>query len=69
MTVIDLLGWAATAAVVISFTIKDMLRLRIVNGTGSLLWLMYGGLRGDMPLLVVNILILIAHIHWYYKNK
>lgn len=66
---IEILGWIATAAVVVSFTIKDMLRLRIVNGIGATLWLIYGGLRNDIPLLVVNILILIAHIHWYYKQQ
>ena len=66
---IDILGWVATAVVVISFTVKDMLWLRVVNGTGAALWFIYGGLKGDIPLLVVNILILMAHIHWYYKKQ
>ena len=66
---IEILGWIATVVVVLSFTVKDMLWLRIVNGTGAALWLIYGGLKGDIPLLSVNIAILMAHIHWYYKNK
>ena len=66
---IDILGWIATVVVVMSFTVKDMLWLRIVNGTGAALWLIYGGLKEDIPLLSVNIAILMAHIHWYYKSK
>ena len=69
MIAIEILGWIATAVVVMSFTVKDMLRLRIINGTGAMLWLIYGGLKNDIPLLSVNIAILIAHIYWYYKNK
>jgi hypothetical protein len=66
---IDILGCIATVVVVISFTVKDMGWLRVINATGAMLWLIYGGLRNDIPLLAVNIAILMAHIHWYYKNK
>jgi len=69
INMIDILGWIATAVVVISFTVKDMLWLRAINATGATLWLIYGGLKNDIPLLVVNILILAAHIHWYYKQQ
>lgn len=69
MTAIDILGWVATAVVVISFTVKDMLWLRAVNGTGTILWLIYGGLKQDLPLLVVNVAILMAHFYWFHKQR
>ena len=69
MTAIDILGWVATGTVVLSFTIKDMWRLRVVNGLGTFLWLIYGALKQDYPLLVVNILILLAHADWFRKQK
>jgi len=69
MTLIDILGWVATSVVVISFTVKDMKRLRIINSTGTLLWLTYGGLRLDYPLLSVNALILIAHLVWFDAER
>jgi len=69
MTAIDILGWIATGTVVFSFTIKDMWKLRIVNGFGTLLWFVYGVLKQDYPLLVVNILILLAHAEWYRGQR
>jgi hypothetical protein len=69
MIIIDILGWLATAVVIISFIVKNMLWLRIINGIGATLWLIYASLRGDIPLFVVNILILSTHIYWYIKTK
>ena len=69
MTAIDILGWVATGAVVISFTVKNMWKLRVVNSMGTLLWLIYGGLKGDYPVLVVNILVLLAHADWFRKQE
>ena len=69
MVAIDILGWIATGVVVVSFTVKEMLWLRAVNGTGTILWLIYGGLKEDYPLLVVNVLILLAHFLWFSKQK
>ena len=66
---IDILGCIATVVIVISFTVKDMGWLRAINATGATMWLIYGGLRNDIPLLSVNIAILMAHIHWYYKQQ
>jgi hypothetical protein len=65
MTAVDILGWVATGVIVLSFTVKDMWRLRIVNSVGTLLWLVYGGVKGDYPLLVVNALILAVHLNWF----
>lgn len=69
MTAIDILGWVATGAVVVSFTVKDMWWLRVINSSGTILWLIYGGLRQDHPVLVVNVLILMAHLDWFRKWK
>lgn len=69
MTGIDILGWVATGVVVGSFTVKYMLTLRILNGLGAFLWLIYGGLKYDYPILVVNILILTAHFVWFRRRR
>jgi hypothetical protein len=69
MTAVDILGWVATGVIVLSFTVKDMWWLRIVNSFGTLLWLIYGGLKGDHPVLVVNALILIAHLNWFNSRR
>ncbi len=66
---IDTLGWIATAIVVGSFGIQDQRKLRIVNMTGSVLWLGYGFLKQDNPIIFVNISIMVMHTYWFIKNK
>jgi len=69
MTPIDILGWIATGVVIISFLVKDMLMLRTINSMGTVLWLIYGGLKLDYPVMAVNLLILITHIIWFLQDK
>jgi hypothetical protein len=66
---IETLGWIATAVVVGSFGIQDQRKLRIVNMTGSILWLGYGFLKQDNPIIFVNISIIVMHTYWFIKNK
>jgi hypothetical protein len=66
---IETLGWIATAVVVGSFGIQDQRKLRIVNMSGSVLWLGYGFLKQDNPIIFVNISIIVMHTYWFIKNK
>ncbi len=66
---IETLGWIATAIVVGSFGIQDQRKLRIVNMSGSILWLGYGFLKQDNPIIFVNISIIVMHTYWFIKNK
>ena len=66
---IETLGWIATAVVVGSFGIQDKRKLRIVNMSGSILWLGYGFLKQDNPIIFVNISIIVMHTYWFIKNK
>jgi len=66
---IDILGWVATAFVLFSFTIQDLRKLRLVNMSGSLLWIVYGFLKQDNPVIFVNISIVIIHTYWFIKNR
>ena len=63
------LGWVATAAVVGSFAIQDVRKLRIANTMGSLLWIAYGFLKQDNPVIFVNISIVLMHTYWFIKNR
>jgi len=66
---IDILGWIATAVVVGSFAIQDVRKLRIINMIGSMLWIAYGFLKQDNPIIFVNISIILMHTYWFIKNK
>lgn len=66
---IEVLGWIATAVVVGSFGIQDVKKLRIANTAGSLLWIGYGFLKQDNPVIFVNISIVFMHTYWFIKNR
>jgi hypothetical protein len=66
---IDILGWIATAVVVGSFAIQDVRKLRMINMIGSMLWIAYGFLKQDNPIIFVNISIILMHTYWFIKNK
>ena len=66
---IDVLGWIATAVVVGSFAIQDVRKLRMINMIGSMLWIAYGFLKQDNPIIFVNISIILMHTYWFIKNK
>ncbi len=66
---IETLGWIATAIVVGSFGIQDQRKLRIVNMTGSVLWIGYGFLKQDNPIIFVNISIILMQTYWFIKNR
>jgi 4-amino-4-deoxy-L-arabinose transferase-like glycosyltransferase len=65
----EILGWVATALVLLSFTIQDMRRLRLVNMLGCILWIGYGFILMIKPVIFVNVSILIIHSYWLIKNK
>ena len=62
MNWIELLGWVATGVTLISMMVKDMKLLRGINSMGCILWICYGVLKGDVPIIVVNSTILSIHI-------
>jgi len=65
----DIFGWIGTALVLFSFTLNDIVKLRIVNAIGSIAWIIYGIQTGIMPTIFVNTCVLIIHSIWLIKNK
>ena len=65
---IETIGWIGTAAVLASFLMKDMLKLRLMNLTGCLIWVSYAMIKEDYPVLITNAAVTIIHMYWFYKN-
>lgn len=57
LNILDLVGWSATAIVICSFLINNMLWLRTVNLVGALLWLAYGILDLSYSIIFLNVVI------------
>ncbi|MFY8165489.1 MAG: hypothetical protein ACOVJ8_02785 [Sediminibacterium sp.] len=65
----EILGWIATVVVLLSFTVQDMRKLRMVNLLGCLLWIGYGFILMSKPVIFVNISIAVIHTYWLIKNR
>jgi hypothetical protein len=68
MNLIETLGWIATAGTLLSFAVKDMWKLRLINGLASILWVVYGILKIDNPIIVINTSVIVMHLYWFYRN-
>ncbi len=60
MTVIDTVGWAATALVVLSYFSVRQQRLRMLQMLAAVVWTAYGVAIGASPVIVANVLVFSA---------
>jgi uncharacterized protein with PQ loop repeat len=68
MSVIEIIGWIATIGTLLSFAVKDMYKLRLINAAASMVWIVYGILKADNPIIVINSAVIVMHLYWFYKN-
>jgi CRP/FNR family cyclic AMP-dependent transcriptional regulator len=54
MTFIELLGWLAAALVLLSFSLKTMVSLRVAAITSNVVFFAYGALAGITPIMVLH---------------
>jgi hypothetical protein len=66
---IEILGYIATFMVGLSFMMKDMTTLRIVNALGCLIWIWYGAAIDSMPVIITNVGIFGIHFGKLLKEK
>jgi uncharacterized protein with PQ loop repeat len=66
---IQLIGYLATITTILSFTFKNILKLRIVSSIACCLWIIYGIYRQDIPVTIVNISVLLIHIYHFINYK
>jgi len=52
---IDLLGFAGSGLIIVSLTMKSMVRLRLVGLAGALLFVLYGLWIGALPVVATNL--------------
>ena len=41
MNTIEIIGWIATIGTLLSFAVKDMYKLRLINAAASMVWIVY----------------------------
>jgi hypothetical protein len=67
--VIEFTGYGASIFVLISFLMKDIRVLRIVNSVGCLLFILYGILLFSVPVVLTNVAIVIINMIYLFRRK
>ena len=66
---IEILGYLATLFVMVSFSMKDVTMLRIINLIGCLLFLIYAVLIDSMPIMITNMAIVVINTYHLIKKN
>jgi hypothetical protein len=65
---IEVIGYIATFLVMMSFVMKDVTRLRVINALGCVAWIAYGIMLDSYPVIVTNIGILAINSGHLLRN-
>tara|TARA_R110001592_G_scaffold126028_3_gene336549 strand:- start:1158 stop:1394 length:237 start_codon:yes stop_codon:yes gene_type:complete len=66
----EIVGYVASLVVLISFLMRNVKRLRIVNTTGCLVFIIYGILLGwSIPIIITNAAIVIINVYYLIKME
>ncbi len=73
ITITEYIGYLASLMVLLSFTMKDVKKLRMVNMAGCILFVVYGflmpTLRVGLPIIIANAAILGVNMFYLVKRK
>lgn len=70
ISLVEWVGYTAMATVLISFLMKSVTKLRIVNSFGCLLFVFYGVLLTPIskPIVITNVAILCINLYYVFKK-
>ncbi len=68
-TAIEIIGYIAMALIAISFLMKEIRLLRILNLLGAFAFIVYGILLKQAPIYLLNSFILLVHVYYLLKPK
>ena len=71
ITVVEWIGYSAMATVLISFLMKSVIKLRIVNSFGCLLFVFYGFILQPIskPIIITNVVIFGINMYYLLLKK
>ncbi len=64
---LELIGYLASVIIVISMMMSSLVKLRIVNLTGALLFSIYGFLIGALPVGILNGIVVFVNLYQLYR--
>ncbi|MDG3085598.1 hypothetical protein P7F88_05560 [Vibrio hannami] len=67
MDTIEIMGYAASIMVAISLTMKDIVKLRVLNFVGCTFFVIYGLMISALPVVATNAFIAIVNVYFLAK--
>ena len=64
----EIIAYIASSFILVSFTLKDQLRLRIFNSIGALIFIYYSLYKNDYPVVFINTSIVVINLFYIIKN-
>ena len=62
-------GYAAMAVLLVSFMMKNVTKLRIINSVGCGLFVIYGLLITQYPIVITNVSIILINFYYLFIKK
>lgn len=69
MNYIEIIGYLASAFVLLSFVMKEMTKLRILNSIGCGFFIAYGVLLFSWPIIITNAAIVCVNVFYLLKTS
>lgn len=69
LSIVDIIGYSAMGVLMISFMIGDLRKLRIVNTVGCVLFVIWGILISEPPIIITNVFITGVNIYYLFIKK
>lgn len=69
---IEILGTLASVIILISFMMKDVVKIRLINILGSICFIIYGFFISSFSVLLLNGILILVHIYYlreWAKNR
>jgi ribosomal protein S18 acetylase RimI-like enzyme len=67
-TLYEIIGYVGSALIVVSLAMSNIIRLRVVNLVGALVFMTYGVLIGSFPVMATNLIISGIDV-WYLRRE
>lgn len=70
MNLTEIIGYSASVLLIVSFMLKDITKLRVVNSMGCAFFVAYGFMLGNnWPIIIPNVFIIGVNIYHLNRSK
>ncbi|EIJ39122.1 hypothetical protein JoomaDRAFT_2128 [Galbibacter orientalis DSM 19592] len=68
-SITELIGYVASLGILLSFFMKEITKLRIVNSIGCIFFVIYGIMLPSIPIIITNAAILGVNFYYLFVRK